>query len=233
MGKKKIVCDVCFNAITGVDAKRLRRVGICRKCAPNSSYFCQATTDKGSRCKYVGELNGFCRVHAKIGLARSWKQSVADKQSPLDSLVSTMGLLLGNHVRFHEVDEVYHLSFAPDGFGHVYNIREVKYSIMFECLNRAIGARTSRLKILKRMSYSKYLNAREWRLKRQILFCLYDGCQLCGKSEDSYRVHHNNYFNKPLEKMADLVVLCSNCHDSYHRDKNRETSRPSLRVKVG
>ncbi len=69
--------------------------------------------------------------------------------------------------------------------------------------------------------YDKYLKSAQWRnicalLKKQTRHL----CQKCGKPSPSLSVHHLTYDRFGHERMSDLQVLCTRCHDEA--DEKRE-----------
>lgn len=79
------------------------------------------------------------------------------------------------------------------------------------CLN-TMGAPT-----LRSMAYEEYLLTPEWRDKRQAALDQAEfACQLCG-STDSLQVHHRTYERRGAERLADLTVLCAECHERFHK----------------
>ena len=50
-----------------------------------------------------------------------------------------------------------------------------------------------------------------------LLFALYDGCQLC-KSKDRLEIHHKNY----TRDIQDCMLLCQLCHKKIHRKYNKD-----------
>lgn len=70
---------------------------------------------------------------------------------------------------------------------------------------------------LRAMPYAAYLRTPEWRHIREV--ALIDSrrrCRLCGKGDRPLEVHHNTYPDRGAEELADLVVLCDECHDRHH-----------------
>jgi len=68
--------------------------------------------------------------------------------------------------------------------------------------------------------YAQYLESETWQAKRlEALSRAQWACQLCNahSSRSTLEVHHRSYrkLGKPGE-MADLVVLCADCHGLYH-----------------
>jgi hypothetical protein len=70
--------------------------------------------------------------------------------------------------------------------------------------------------MLQRMPYGVYLRSRHWRWIRAVALDYYGGtCTLCG-TEDEVQVHHRTYDRRGRETLADLTVLCDDCHARYH-----------------
>lgn len=66
------------------------------------------------------------------------------------------------------------------------------------------------------MSYQEYLKSEHWQYVRSIAIERANGkCQLCS-SVDGLNVHHNTYDRVGAEMLADVVVLCSECHGLHH-----------------
>lgn len=71
---------------------------------------------------------------------------------------------------------------------------------------------------LRAMSYSDYLQTPHWRAVRDGALNRADGhCQICGHDQD-LEVHHNSYKRRGYERSSDLVVLCSTCHELFHKN---------------
>ncbi len=69
--------------------------------------------------------------------------------------------------------------------------------------------------------YDKYIKSAQWRnicalLKKQAKHL----CQNCGRPSPSLSVHHLTYERFGHERMSDLQVLCTPCHDEA--DEKRE-----------
>lgn len=66
-------------------------------------------------------------------------------------------------------------------------------------------------------SYQEYLNSERWMDFRSIILNYYGHkCMLCSVSTN-LNVHHNNYDNLGRETMADVIVLCRDCHARHHQ----------------
>jgi hypothetical protein len=68
---------------------------------------------------------------------------------------------------------------------------------------------------------SKYYLSSSWgRIRRQKLKEENNTCEICG-SQEHLQVHHKTYLRfGGNEKMEDLQVLCEDCHQKKHPDKN-------------
>ncbi|KKW13424.1 MAG: hypothetical protein UY48_C0001G0045 [Candidatus Gottesmanbacteria bacterium GW2011_GWB1_49_7] len=138
---------------------------------------------------------------------------VIDKRIKISGL-SPVALVLRNEINFDMLEAYYLLLLdAPIGIE--------LYGFMLNELNSYIKLNDNRLQELKDMSHNDYLKTREWKTKRQILVRLYGHCMLCSSYETIFHVHHNSYSSKPLEGIADLIVLCEYCHEQYHRDEQQ------------
>lgn len=70
---------------------------------------------------------------------------------------------------------------------------------------------------LNQLTHDEYLTTTHWQTIRRLAREYYgDTCVLCNKTP--IQVHHRHY-NTPRghEKLEDLIVLCDNCHHTYHR----------------
>lgn len=78
--------------------------------------------------------------------------------------------------------------------------------------------------------YSEYLKSPEWRERRKkVLDRDNEECQLCkGKGSHVHHKTYQNIFNEPLE---DLITLCRDCHDMFHKLKRQQPKQKS-KIKV-
>lgn len=68
----------------------------------------------------------------------------------------------------------------------------------------------------RRDAYHQYLMSSQWESKRQELFKLRGKkCERCQDTKD-IQVHHKTYDRLGQEKLTDLEVLCSACHQKEH-----------------
>ena len=75
--------------------------------------------------------------------------------------------------------------------------------------------------------YRAYLASNQWNaLRKRKLTDVGYHCQVCNSSEN-LQVHHKTYKRLFHEKLNDLTVLCSHCHNLYHQTKiaNRLSER--------
>lgn len=88
---------------------------------------------------------------------------------------------------------------------------------------RAVAARKAaeefrRLKQLHSMPYQEYLASPEWaETRRRALKRCGFRCQLCNR-EGQLNVHHRTYERRGNEKNEDLIVLCRECHKTFHQE---------------
>ncbi|KAA3645534.1 MAG: HNH endonuclease [Chloroflexi bacterium] len=77
-----------------------------------------------------------------------------------------------------------------------------------------------RLRELATMPYREYLQTPEWkeRRKRHLISAGYR-CQLCNSSGVTLNVHHRTYDRRGNERFTDLIVLCQDCHSTFHDER--------------
>lgn len=78
---------------------------------------------------------------------------------------------------------------------------------------------------LKKMKYEDFLQTDYWKLvSEQARINAHYKCQLCGCNDKKLNVHHNTYEHRGEEfkHMEDLICLCEDCHNFYHRKKYLE-----------
>lgn len=79
-------------------------------------------------------------------------------------------------------------------------------------------ATEDRLRLLKTMLYSEYLQTKEWKNKRALkLEASGYACQICNAAGVQLDVHHRTYERRGAEAGGDLIVLCHSCHGLFHR----------------
>ena len=66
------------------------------------------------------------------------------------------------------------------------------------------------------ISYKEYLKSSAWKYLKNLSIKAAEGrCQLCN-SNKKLEVHHRTYERIGEERIADLIVLCHNCHGRFH-----------------
>ena len=66
------------------------------------------------------------------------------------------------------------------------------------------------------LAYQIYLNSQKWKDKRKKVLEYWDHkCATC-YSPINLHVHHRTYARVGKEKLTDLIVLCSKCHEKFH-----------------
>lgn len=64
--------------------------------------------------------------------------------------------------------------------------------------------------------YAEYLASPHWQHMRAVAHEHYGGsCCLCGSTE-GVDVHHRTYERKGKERLADVTLLCRDCHRKHH-----------------
>jgi 5-methylcytosine-specific restriction endonuclease McrA len=69
-------------------------------------------------------------------------------------------------------------------------------------------------------AYAEYLATPRWRAIRQAMLWLAGyRCGVCNASREeiALEVHHRDYARVGAERPDDLLVLCTECHDLFHR----------------
>lgn len=75
------------------------------------------------------------------------------------------------------------------------------------------------LDALNNMEYIDYLNTNHWKHFRKEAIKFYNNkCQICGKKEENLNLHHSNYGNRGRETFNDVTLLCSKCHNIFHKE---------------
>lgn len=77
------------------------------------------------------------------------------------------------------------------------------------------------------MPYGDYLATDHWKRKREKVLQADDyKCRLCS-SEKQLEVHHRTYLSIGMEKPGDLLTLCSECHDVFHKHRKAHGQKSS------
>jgi HNH endonuclease len=72
---------------------------------------------------------------------------------------------------------------------------------------------------LATMRYDEYLRTPEWKdVRRFALKRAGDRCQTCNRS-GPFHVHHRTYERRGRESLADVLVLCADCHKAFHETR--------------
>lgn len=71
-------------------------------------------------------------------------------------------------------------------------------------------------KTVKTNEYHDYLQSQEWKEKATREKIKNPNCSLCNRKGDLH-VHHRTYVRAGKEQDGDLIVLCSDCHNIFHK----------------
>lgn len=72
------------------------------------------------------------------------------------------------------------------------------------------------MQALKTMPYPDYLKTDHWQdLRKRSLKRAGYRCQTCN-AKGVLHVHHRTYVRRGEEELSDLIVLCANCHSTFH-----------------
>lgn len=81
-------------------------------------------------------------------------------------------------------------------------------------------------------SYKEYLKSSSWKYMKNLAIKAAEGrCQLCN-SDKKLEVHHRTYERIGEERIADLIVLCHNCHGRFHDKILSPDSFAKLKTKL-
>jgi 5-methylcytosine-specific restriction endonuclease McrA len=83
----------------------------------------------------------------------------------------------------------------------------------------------------RKKNYRKYINSKEWKLKRDAIVEKYKKCSCCG-SEENLNVHHLTYENLGNENESDLLLLCKDCHKFVHKGKIKIFYMNAVQIKA-
>lgn len=71
---------------------------------------------------------------------------------------------------------------------------------------------------LRWLPYTQYLQTDHWQNLRKQMHEWADGrCQICNR-EGRLNVHHRTYKRRGQERLADLLLLCEDCHERFHTE---------------
>jgi HNH endonuclease len=77
--------------------------------------------------------------------------------------------------------------------------------------------REATIRALRSMPYSEYLQTEHWKtLRAGMLRRAQYKCQVCYRS-GALQVHHRTYERRGDEDWSDLIVLCGDCHSTFHQ----------------
>lgn len=94
--------------------------------------------------------------------------------------------------------------------------------------NPLVQRKRAKRKKNRKFCYAKYINSIRWAKKRiQALEHYGYKCDIC-KTDQKLQVHHKSYRNVGKEQMADLRVLCKDCHSIEHENKYRSSDPLSV-----
>jgi RNase P subunit RPR2 len=66
--------------------------------------------------------------------------------------------------------------------------------------------------------YQEYLESDQWKQRAKQERSFWNNrCVLCHRSQNVLHVHHSTYVRLGNEAHGDLVVLCNNCHEMFHK----------------
>lgn len=69
-------------------------------------------------------------------------------------------------------------------------------------------------------TYDEYLASPEWRSRREWALERADRrCQLCNTTRTPLHVHHRTYERLGAELPSDVIVLCGQCHQTFHDER--------------
>lgn len=70
---------------------------------------------------------------------------------------------------------------------------------------------------LRSMPYKEYLQTDHWKnTRKKAQERANYRCQLCNTKKQTLHVHHRTYERRGQEYASDLIVLCANCHETFH-----------------
>lgn len=74
-----------------------------------------------------------------------------------------------------------------------------------------------RVEELRWMPYPEYLGTSEWaQRRRDVIRRAGFMCQVCA-SDGKLHVHHRTYARRGNERAEDMIALCADCHDLFHK----------------
>lgn len=84
--------------------------------------------------------------------------------------------------------------------------------------NERSKAKQARDEELRWMPYRDYLGTDEWSDRRRTVIRRADfKCQVCA-SGGRLHVHHRTYARRGVERIEDMIALCPDCHEIFHKN---------------
>ena len=77
------------------------------------------------------------------------------------------------------------------------------------------------MKTEKQKEYSKYLQSKSWKERRNKLREAWGNKCICCYGTENLHIHHMNYDCLGKETMKDAVLLCKGCHLNIHKGRLR------------
>lgn len=85
-------------------------------------------------------------------------------------------------------------------------------------IDNVVEQRKAEIKRERSLPYSEYLKTAHWNEVRiNAIHLAQRSCQVCNASGVQLDVHHRNYANLGNESSDDLIVLCRDCHSTFHK----------------
>lgn len=69
---------------------------------------------------------------------------------------------------------------------------------------------------VEKSNYENYLQSPQWKEKAKLEKEKNPNCSLCNRRGELH-VHHRTYVRCGQEKNGDLIVLCADCHNIFHK----------------
>lgn len=95
------------------------------------------------------------------------------------------------------------------------------------------GDYSPKLMFISAEAKQEYMRTQQWKdLKAERMRIARNKCECCG-SPFNLHLHHVTYIRLTKERIEDLLILCSSCHDKMHKKlgKDRATIYPLSAVK--
>lgn len=83
---------------------------------------------------------------------------------------------------------------------------------------QAAREKRAREEELRWMPYREYLGTDEWSERRKKVIRRAEfKCQVCAAG-GRLHVHHRTYIRRGVERIEDMIALCADCHEIFHRN---------------